>query len=268
MALPPAVEALLAPATADPHRAALVFDVDGTLAPIVPRAADAALLSGVRPLLESAERRFGLIAFVTGRSPEDLDRIVGMPHVPAGMNHGMQLRRGSDVTVAPEAVPFLPTVRQFSARWSNAAATSAVGIWLEDKGPTLSFHYRNAPDQDVAHAVLNNEVRPAAITAGLAAGWGRRVLEVRPPVRVDKGTATRALLDGADVTTAVYFGDDRTDADAWRELRRMQQEGDLAHAVCILAESAEVAPEVAALADGVVTGTEGVRDALELLTAR
>jgi trehalose 6-phosphate phosphatase len=85
---------------------------------------------------------------------------------------------------------------------------------------------------------------------------------------VDKGTAARALLSDANVSVAIYFGDDRTDADAWREMREMRREGELAHAACILARSAEVHPDVAELADASVDGAEGVRDALqELLIA-
>ncbi|MDH3227390.1 MAG: trehalose-phosphatase [Thermoleophilia bacterium] len=265
MAPPPAVETLLAPVRAAPHQAALLLDVDGTLAPIVPRAADAVLLPGVRPLLERAEERYGLVAFLTGRSVADFDRMVEMPHLPAGMNHGLQLRRNGVVEVAPEAIPFLDTVRAFSEEWANAPVLRTAGIWLEDKGPTLSFHYRSAPDPAYARGVLESHVLPAVIAAGLAGGWGRRVLEVRPPVRVNKGTAARALLAGTDVTAAVYFGDDRTDTDAWRELRAMRESGELVHVACILARSAEVDREVAEMADAEVDGAPGVRDALKAL---
>jgi trehalose-phosphatase len=265
MALPPAVETLLAPARAEPHRTALLLDVDGTLAPIVPRAADARLMPGMQELVARARERFALVAFLTGRSPADLDRMTAMPDLPAGMNHGLQLRHDGGVEVAAEAVPFLDAVKTFSVAWGDAPAVSAAGISLEDKGPTLTFHYRTAPDPERARRVLETEVLPAALAAGLSGGWGRMVLEVRPPVQVNKGTAARALLAGVDVTRAVYFGDDRTDTDAWRELRAMREERALSHVACILAGSAEVDPEVARMADAVVDGTEGVRDALRAL---
>ena len=265
MALTPDVATLLAPLRADPARAGLLLDVDGTLAPIVDHADRATLLPGMAGLLVQARERLGLLGFVTGRSPDDLDRMVALPEQPAGMNHGMQLRRGGTIEIAREAAPHLATVRDFAARWRDDRELARAGVVLEDKGPTLSFHYRTAPDAPRAEDALAAGVAEAAATAGLTAHWGRRVLEVRPPGRVDKGTASRALLDGAPVDAVAYFGDDRTDADAWRELRAMRAEGRLRHVACILARNSEVAAEVAAMADASVDGPPGVREALTAL---
>jgi len=82
---------------------------------------------------------------------------------------------------------------------------------------------------------------------------------------VDKGTAVRALLDGTGATAALYVGDDRTDADAWRALRAMREEGSLGVAVGLAVASGEVPPEVREAADLEVPGPAGALEALRIL---
>ena len=265
MPLTAEVASLLAPVIDSPHDSALLFDIDGTLSPIVERAQDAALFPGVRELLAQAVARFGYVAFVTGRSPDDLDRIVAMPTVDAATNHGMELRRGGVVNTAEAAAPYRDTIQSFASRWTGDTSLDMAGVWLENKGSTLSFHFRTAPDPDVAKAFLDAMVGMEAEDAGLAIGWGRRILEVRPPVAIDKGTAVRELLDGTGAKHAVYLGDDLTDMDAWRELRQMRTAGLLETALCIAAASDEASPVVAQAADATVDGPSGVSAVLDAL---
>jgi trehalose 6-phosphate phosphatase len=84
-------------------------------------------------------------------------------------------------------------------------------------------------------------------------------------VRVDKGTAVAELLAGAGARSALYVGDDRTDADAWRALRALRDGGGLAHAVALAVASAEVPADVRAAADAEVDGPAGALAALRLL---
>ena len=92
-----------------------------------------------------------------------------------------------------------------------------------------------APDGLVALAhVLRRGRRPSreleqladrAVAAGLVPRFGRKVLEVRPPVDADKGTAVSALLAAAGADRALYAGDDTTDLDAFRAPRRSRARG-------------------------------------------
>ncbi|HSJ72730.1 MAG TPA: trehalose-phosphatase, partial [Miltoncostaeaceae bacterium] len=135
---------------------------------------------------------------------------------------------------------------------------------LEEKGATLSIHARGAPDPDAAELLLREVAREAG-EHGLVTTSGREVLEVRPPVRIDKGTAVTELLAGAAARTALYVGDDRTDADAWRALRALRDRGELSGAVALAVASAEVPAEVRAGADAEVDGPAGALEALRLL---
>jgi trehalose 6-phosphate phosphatase len=95
------------------------------------------------------------------------------------------------------------------------------------------------------------------------------VLEVRPPVKIDKGAGITRLLEevGPDIDMALYVGDDVTDLDAFRALTALASEGRLERAVCVGVSSEEGPSQITAEADVVVHGTEGVRELLALLSS-
>jgi trehalose 6-phosphate phosphatase len=103
--------------------------------------------------------------------------------------------------------------------WAARIAAFANGVDREAarKPLTVSFHYRRDADEESAVRELE-AVAEQARAAGLHPRWGRKVLEVRPPVAADKGTAVRALLERARLRRALYAGDDATDLDGFRAL--------------------------------------------------
>jgi trehalose 6-phosphate phosphatase len=221
-----------------PQEAAIILDVDGTLAPIVPRPEDAAVPLGTRAELERLAGRYRLLAFVSGRIGEDAQRIVGVDGATYVGTHGLELE--------PEAEQWrAPLGKLASVPWPWGA--------VEDKGLTVSFHFRNADDQEAALRQAEGIAR-RAWAAGLDPRFGRKVLEIRPPVEADKGTAVRYLVREAAVTRALFAGDDTTDLDAFRGLR----EAGLELAVCVAVASAEGPPELEENADLVVDGTAGL----------
>jgi trehalose 6-phosphate phosphatase len=256
--------ALLAPLRECPGEAAVLCDVDGTLAPIVARPEGARLLDGAREVLEALRQRVRLLAFVSGRGLADVERLVGLDGCAYAGNHGMELHLpGEGPRLADGVAEHVPTIAIFAAMWP-AQRLATGDLRMEEKGATLSVHARGARDP-VAADLLLREVALEAREHGLVTTSGREVLEVRPPVRVDKGTAVRTLLRDAGARTALYVGDDRTDADAWRALREMRDEGALDHAAAIAVASAEVPAEVRESADAEVEGPAGALAALRLL---
>ena len=233
---------LLAPLLAAPERAALILDVDGTLAPIAPRPEVAAVPEPTRAALAALVPRYRLVACVSGRPGAQAAAMVGVEGVRYVGNHGLELH---------------PDLARLTAE--IAAFRAAVdGAWpAEDKVLSLSFHYREAEDEEAALAVLR-EVARRAEDAGLDPRWGRKVLEVRPRARADKGTAVAALLADSGADRGLYAGDDTTDLDAFRGLRAVG----LAHSVCVAVSSPEAPEELLAAADLVVTGSAGVAELL------
>jgi trehalose 6-phosphate phosphatase len=94
--------------------------------------------------------------------------------------------------------------------------------------------------------------------------WGRKVLEVRPPVAADKGAAVATALDEHPLARALYAGDDTTDLDAFRKLRALASEGRI-DALCVGVRSSEGPEAIVREADVVVEGPEGVAELLDAL---
>jgi trehalose 6-phosphate phosphatase len=195
---------LLRELAAEPERAALLLDVDGTLAPIVPHPPAARVPAETRAELDRLRRRYALVACVSGRPAAEAERVVGVPGLVYVGEHGLELE--------PEA-----------RVWARRLHAFAAGVpWPAERKPlSVSFHFRTAPDADAARAALAT-VAERASAEGLDARWGRMVLEVRPPVPADKGTAVRRLLTERGLRRALYAGDDATDLDAFRALADLE----------------------------------------------
>jgi trehalose 6-phosphate phosphatase len=183
-----------------PELAAIVLDVDGTLAPIVHRPDEASVPEEARLEVERLVGRYALVACVSGRTGEDARRLVGVDGVRYVGSHGLEL--------APDADRWRDEIHRFA---------STVDWPVEDKGLTVSFHYREAENEEDALEFLEG-VADRAREAGLVPRFGRKVLEIRPPVEADKGTAVRQLLEDAGLSRALCAGDDTTDLDAFRAL--------------------------------------------------
>jgi trehalose 6-phosphate phosphatase len=202
---------LLTRLSKDPSLAALFLDVDGVLAPIVPRPEDARVPEETRTELRRLNGRYALVACISGRAGADAAVIVGLPELVYVGNHGLEL---------------LPAAEQ----WRERLRTFLTGVeWprLEDKGLTAA----------------------RAHEAGLVARFGRKVLEIVPPVHADKGTAIRSLLAERGLRRALAAGDDTTDLDAFRALDGLEV------GVRVAVASDEGPPELRQAADVVVHGT-------------
>ncbi len=258
----------LSPLIAEPARSAILLDVDGTLAPIVRHADDAHVPEPTRaPLIEIA-KRYGLVACVSGRRAATARRIVSLGSITYIGNHGAEILRGgaTEPETDPEVAEWADRVRAFdSAVWSGETLVR-LRVRSEDKGAIAAYHWRGAPDERAAEEAVR-EVARRAEGEGLATHWGRKVLEVRPPVLLNKGRGIEQLLVDTDVVAALYVGDDRTDIDAFAALRAAAATGRLRHAVCVGVASDETPAELEEAADLLVDGPRGVRSLLETLAA-
>jgi trehalose 6-phosphate phosphatase len=257
----------LAPLRADPTRAAILLDIDGTLAPIVERAADARVPPGTRRLLAEIARRYGVVACVSGRRASEARAMVAIGTISYLGSHGAEILRAgwTEPVVDPEIEDWTERIHEF-AREADTAELRRLRVRLEDKGPIVAFHWRGAPDEEAARAAID-VIATRAEAAGLRTHWGRKVLEVRPPVRIDKGAGIETFLADTDVDVAMYVGDDRTDLDAFHALVRLADAGRIARAIRVGVRSEEGPSEITEEADLVVDGTDGVVELLAVLAA-
>lgn len=225
----------LARLAAEPGAAALFLDVDGVLAPIVDRPANARVPEATRAELRRLAARYGLVAAVTGRPSAEARRIVGVETVRYAGEHGLELE--------PAAAAWAAEIDGFAGAvdWPEADT--------ERKPFSLVFHFRRAADRDAARRRLD-VVAAAAAGRGLRPRFGRMVLEVLPPVDASKGTAVHALLAESGLRRALYAGDDVTDLDAFAALAGLEL------AVRVAVASTESPRGLAERADVVVDSPE------------
>lgn len=248
------LDAALAPFRDRLDEAAIFCDVDGTLAPIVVDPEAAAILPAARQALAALAASYAVVGCVSGRPAAEARRIVGLAELTYLGNHGLErLDPGSST---PRSSTVLAghedDATSFLARIAEGRLAGG-GLRTEDKGPIRALHWRGAADEERAAAAAE-AVAAEAEEAGLAVHRGRKVIELRPPVAFDKGSAITALLADRPIRHALYAGDDRTDVDGFRALRERAASGGLETAVCIAIGSSESPPEVTAQADLVVAG--------------
>jgi trehalose 6-phosphate phosphatase len=261
MPLELAIGEAVAPLRSDPAHTALLFDIDGTLAPIVRHASDASVPEETRRRLIVLARRYGIVGCVSGRPAAVARQMVGIGSLAYVGNHGCELLSpgASRVALDRRVAAYTGQIAAF-ARAADTPAAQRARVRLEDKGPIVAFHWRGAPDEDAALAVIEG-IEDDARSAGLVPARGRKVLEVRPPVPIDKGRGIALLLRRRHPSAGLYVGDDTTDLDAYRGLR--EAVGD--SAVCVAVASEEAPAELLAAAGLVVEGTAGVSELLDEL---
>jgi trehalose 6-phosphate phosphatase len=162
------------------------------------------------------------------------------------------------VEVIPEALPYLERVEEL-----EQLAREELDAFVEEKGITASVHYRNVP-QEVGERCVEF-VKREGERLGLRITVGRGVVEARPPIRADKGTAVRTLVDEYRPKKAMFMGDDTTDLDAFRELERLREEGSLEEILRVGVASEEGPQEIRVEADLGADGVEGVGRVLRAL---
>ncbi len=238
------MEALLQQLAAAPKETGLFLDFDGVLAPIVARPEDAVAPAETRAELTRLVERYSLVAVVSGRAGDDVRERLGVDGVVCVGSHGL------------EAEPL-------AERWRRTlAAFAADAPWpasqTEVKGLAIAFHFRDRDDEAAAIRQLDR-IADTARDDGLVARYGRKVLEVLPPVGSNKGTAVRRMLEERGLRRALAAGDDTTDLDSFAALDGLDV------AVRVAVGSTESPPALLEAADLVVASTDAFLDLLRLL---
>ena len=257
----------LAPLRADPSNAAILLDIDGTLAPIVEHAEDANVPEPTRHLLIAIARRYGMVACVSGRRASEARAMVSIGTISYIGSHGAELLRAgwTEPVIDPQVEDWARRIQAFGQE-ADTPDLRRRRVRVEDKGAIVAFHWRGAHDEHAAREAVD-AIAARAEEAGLRTHWGRKVLEVRPPVRIDKGAGVTAFLEGTQLSTALYVGDDTTDVDAFHALTRLAEEGQIAHVISVGVVSDDGPSQIVEDADVTVNGTDGVRELLAMLVA-
>lgn len=239
---------------ARPDRSAVLTDFDGTLAPIVEDWTAAAPLPGGREVLERLAARYAVVAVISGRPVGYLAGHLGpSPHrVDLYGLYGLERMVGGALVLDAGAEAWRGAVRA-----AVDAAADRFGVLVEDKGLSMTVHFRTRPDLAAA-------VQAWAATeherSGLAVRAAKASVELHPPVALDKGTVVEAAVAGLE--HVCFLGDDVGDLPAFAALDRLRKRG--VHTVKVGVRTGEAPSVLLATSDVVVDGPSG---ALELLRA-
>lgn len=247
---------VLAPMRAHPASSVLLFDYDGTLAPIVDDPAAAIASPGVDDALALLTERFQRVGVISGRPVAFLS-----DHLPASVHlsglYGLESAHGGRTTVRDGVEHWRQSIGEAADAMD---ALGLGGVVVERKGLSVTVHYRNGPASAPA---VEAEATALAEASGLHARPAKMSVELHPPVPTDKGAVVRELADGA--TAVLYVGDDLGDVAAFSALADLRATGTVTVAVAVT--SAEAPAELIDAADVTVDGPEGVLDLLAGLTA-
>ncbi len=240
--------------------AGLFTDIDGTISEIAPSPSGASVSESCRQSLYFLVRHLPLVAAVSGRASEEARRMVGVERVVYVGNHGLDRWEDGELRVAPAAQSYLSIIGEVLARLRESLRIE--GLQFEDKGATASVHYRRCSDPQAARQSVLAALEAIPRTADLKITEGRMVIELRPPVDMDKGSAVLEMVRERGLEAAVYLGDDVTDADVFRAFR---QNASWLRGVGVAVVSRETPSDFMEAADYTVRGVPEVERLLRLL---
>lgn len=238
-------------------------DIDGTLAPIVARPESARVSLRNRELLGELLKIDVKVALITGRTTQMAREMTGIEGVAYATIHGLEVSVGDETQPTAGVEPFVEAARSVLR---DVAGLKVDGLVVEDKGPIVAFHYRNSLNEWAARGAILDAIGRSAAAEKFVVQEGRKVVELRPPLEINKGTALTDLVARLGVKSLICMGDDITDIAMFGAAER--ERGDGMRVALVVARSAEIAREVMDAAEYSVDGVAGIEWLLgELVSA-
>lgn len=236
----------------------LAFDIDGTLSPIVLTPGAARLYPGVAELLAEA-RQYAHIAIMTGRAIESGAALVNVRDITYIGTHGIEwsdgLPNGDNVQINPLAQPYIAPGKEL-LDLAEFRLADQPGILIERKILGGSVHYRLASEPEQTRELILETLREAAQARNFLLSEGKRVVDLKPVLAINKGTELRRFAQRFNLAGLLFAGDDRTDLDAILEIEHLRQDGLSAAAIAV--QATDTLPALLEHADIVVQGVEGM----------
>jgi len=239
-------------------RAGVFCDFDGSLAPIVDDPQKARPLRGTSRVLGRLAKRYAVVAVVSGRPVSFLAKRLRSSRVQLVGIYGIEERVGRSLRVLPEVKAARSAVNEAAEKLQTALGEEP-GVYVEHKGLAVSAHFRRARDKQDAMARATPVVDEIARAEGLRVTRGRLVIELAPPVDVDKGDVVRRVVADKGLGGAIVIGDDLGDLPTFAAV------DDLELGVRVAVGSIESPPALIEAADHVVESPAAVLDLLKRL---
>ncbi len=236
---------------------AIVTDIDGTISEIAPTPTEAMVTDSMREELVKLQRKFGLVAVISGRSVVNAREMVGVDGLIYVGNHGMEFLENGKISLYPEVEKYLSQMQQTGQKIKKGDLSHIDGLLFEDKGICFSIHYRLATQSDNVREKILNNIRNEPDCEKLKIVEGRQLVELKPPLSCDKGTILENIIQKYNLKKIIYLGDDITDLDAFKRLKLLGNQGEIRGAG-ILVCSSEIPHDVKKGSSYYVNGVDEV----------
>lgn len=234
-----------------PNRMGLITDMDGTISHIVANPEDAVVTPRNYELLQQLREKLTLVSVVSGRSVRSVTTRLDLPGIVYIGNHGLERCVNGQVRHSFNIDRFRPMLKASAEKLKQIPL---YGIQVEDKGATVTLHYRQTEDTQQTRYQLLPIVQKIAAQHNLEYFEGRMIFELCPPVEANKGSAFEELVNEFSLDSAIYIGDDTTDLTALKMAQQLRLERTCyAIGVGVMSENspAGLAKEADLLASGV-----------------
>jgi trehalose 6-phosphate phosphatase len=194
----------------------LITDVDGTISEIAPTPKEARVSPSCRRYLRALCNHLALVAAISGRpvaQVRDMIEVRGMVYFG---NHGLERWTGNHTELPNNTSDYLGVVKSVIKELNSLG--SMAGVRIENKGVTVTIHYRLSSEPQVVEREILDSVKALAKAKDLRVIMGKMAINLLPPVEIDKGSATLDLIKEYSLQGGLYLGDDLTDLDAFRAL--------------------------------------------------
>jgi trehalose 6-phosphate phosphatase len=203
------------------QRVGLVTDMDGTISYITEKPEDAVVTPRNYELLQKLNEKLTLVAIVSGRDVRSVTTRMALPGVTYIGNHGLERCVNGQVKHNFDIEKYLPAL---AISVEELKQISLDGIQVEDKGVTVTLHYRQTENTEEVRDQLYPIVKEIASREELDFFEGRMIFELRPPVKADKGIAFEKLVQEFMLDSVIYIGDDTTDIAALTMARQLREQ--------------------------------------------
>jgi len=205
----------------------LFLDYDGTLTPIAETPEKAVISREAKDLLNKLSKKSHCsVAIISGRSLSDIKGLVGLKDIIYAGNHGLEIE-GPKIKFESQVSPRLKSIIRHIYEDAVSKFSKIKGVLIEDKGLTISVHYRLVDEKDTQEflSIFNEITDSYIVRSKIKINTGKKVYEIRPPVMWDKGKvvlwllAKQQFLLEKNNILPIYIGDDVTDEDAFKVLK-------------------------------------------------
>ena len=202
----------------------LITDLDGTISQIAPTHKQAVVSSLCRQYLSELRDTLPLIAVVSGRAAAIVQQMVGLDGIVYIGNHGMERWITDHTEYSSETNAYISLIK--AAVDELAPVLSVAGVYIEDKKISATLHYRLSPQPETTRKQAINLLQKSSQLKALRIVPGRMVIDILPPVEINKGTALEELIKEYQLKGGIYLGDDLTDVDAFRMMHTASADSD------------------------------------------